>query len=46
MHSIKDVTHFAPLFAEENDLMMDFSNIISDELFVICSALLGGIIQT
>ncbi|KAK0506502.1 peptide N-acetyl-beta-D-glucosaminyl asparaginase amidase A-domain-containing protein [Armillaria luteobubalina] len=31
---IKDVTHFTPLFAEDGDLMMDFSNIISEDLLL------------
>jgi hypothetical protein len=32
IRSIKDVTHFTPLFAAKGDLMMDFSNIIAPEL--------------
>ncbi|KAK0456900.1 peptide N-acetyl-beta-D-glucosaminyl asparaginase amidase A-domain-containing protein [Armillaria borealis] len=34
-NTIKDVTHFTPLFAEDGDFMMDFSNIISEELLII-----------
>lgn len=30
--SVKDVTHFAPLFAQHGNLMMDFGNIIAPEL--------------
>ncbi|KAK7041711.1 hypothetical protein VNI00_009000 [Paramarasmius palmivorus] len=33
-NTIKDVTHFTPLFAQEGELLMDFSNIISDELLL------------
>ncbi|PBK70321.1 hypothetical protein ARMSODRAFT_911824 [Armillaria solidipes] len=33
-NTIKDVTHFTPLFAEDGDFMMDFSNIISEELLL------------
>ncbi|TFK40918.1 peptide N-acetyl-beta-D-glucosaminyl asparaginase amidase A-domain-containing protein [Crucibulum laeve] len=32
--TIKDVTHFAPIFAREGDLMMDFSNIIDHSLLL------------
>ncbi|KAJ7293861.1 peptide N-acetyl-beta-D-glucosaminyl asparaginase amidase A-domain-containing protein [Mycena rebaudengoi] len=32
--TIKDVTHFTPLFAAKGDLMMDFSNIIAPELLL------------
>ncbi|KAG7450728.1 uncharacterized protein BT62DRAFT_1001519 [Guyanagaster necrorhizus] len=33
-NTIKDVTHFTPLFAEDGDFMMDFGNIISKELLL------------
>ncbi|KAJ7642299.1 peptide N-acetyl-beta-D-glucosaminyl asparaginase amidase A-domain-containing protein [Mycena rosella] len=33
-NTIKDVTHFTPLFAKTGDLMMDFSNIISLDLLL------------
>ncbi|KAF5377299.1 hypothetical protein D9615_006388 [Tricholomella constricta] len=33
-NTIKDVTHFTFLFAQEGDLMMDFSNIIAPELLL------------
>ncbi|KAF9456805.1 peptide N-acetyl-beta-D-glucosaminyl asparaginase amidase A-domain-containing protein [Collybia nuda] len=32
--TVKDVTHFRPLFSTEGDLMMDFSNIIAPELLL------------
>lgn len=32
--TLKDVTHYAPLFAQKGDLMMDFSNIIVPELLL------------
>ncbi|KAH7094206.1 peptide N-acetyl-beta-D-glucosaminyl asparaginase amidase A-domain-containing protein [Auriculariales sp. MPI-PUGE-AT-0066] len=32
--TVKDVTHYAPLFASVNDLMMDFSNIIAPDLLL------------
>ncbi|KXN87539.1 Peptide-N4-(N-acetyl-beta-glucosaminyl)asparagine amidase A [Leucoagaricus sp. SymC.cos] len=32
--TLKDVTHFSPLFAQAGDLMMDFSNIIAPELLL------------
>ncbi|KAJ7171872.1 peptide N-acetyl-beta-D-glucosaminyl asparaginase amidase A-domain-containing protein [Mycena crocata] len=33
-NTIKDVTHFTPLFAKAGDLMMDFSNIIAPDLLL------------
>ncbi|KAF9263063.1 hypothetical protein L218DRAFT_973246 [Marasmius fiardii PR-910] len=33
-NTIKDVTHFTPLFAKEGELLMDFSNIISADLLL------------
>ncbi|KAJ6573981.1 peptide N-acetyl-beta-D-glucosaminyl asparaginase amidase A-domain-containing protein, partial [Mycena vulgaris] len=33
-NTIKDVTHFSPLFAKTGDLMMDFSNIIAPDLLL------------
>ncbi|KIY64392.1 hypothetical protein CYLTODRAFT_401965 [Cylindrobasidium torrendii FP15055 ss-10] len=33
-NTIKDVTHFTPLFAQEGDLLMDFTNIISKDLLL------------
>ncbi|KAJ6569612.1 peptide N-acetyl-beta-D-glucosaminyl asparaginase amidase A-domain-containing protein [Mycena capillaripes] len=33
-NTIKDVTHFSPLFAKPGDLMMDFSNIIAPDLLL------------
>ncbi|KAJ7922958.1 peptide N-acetyl-beta-D-glucosaminyl asparaginase amidase A-domain-containing protein [Mycena leptocephala] len=33
-NTIKDVTHFTPLFAKTGDLMMDFSNIIAPDLLL------------
>ncbi|GLB36566.1 putative peptide-N4-(N-acetyl-beta-glucosaminyl)asparagine amidase A [Lyophyllum shimeji] len=33
-NTVKDVTHFTPLFAQKGDLMMDFSNIIAPELLL------------
>ncbi|KAF7340114.1 Peptide-n4-(N-acetyl-beta-glucosaminyl)asparagine amidase a [Mycena venus] len=33
-NTIKDVTHFAPLFSKPGDLMMDFSNIIAPDLLL------------
>ncbi|KAJ7356751.1 peptide N-acetyl-beta-D-glucosaminyl asparaginase amidase A-domain-containing protein [Mycena albidolilacea] len=33
-NTIKDVTHFTPLFAKPGDLMMDFSNIIAPDLLL------------
>ena len=33
---IKDVTHYAALFAQEGDLLMDFGNIVDESLYVTC----------
>ncbi|KAL0564697.1 hypothetical protein V5O48_017346, partial [Marasmius crinis-equi] len=33
-NTIKDVTHFTPLFAKEGELLMDFSDIISADLLL------------
>lgn len=33
-NTLKDVTHFTPLFAKPGDLMMDFSNIIAPDLLL------------
>ncbi|TFK76678.1 hypothetical protein BDN72DRAFT_884390 [Pluteus cervinus] len=33
-NTIKDVTHFTPLFSRPGDLMMDFSNIVASELLL------------
>ncbi|KAJ7456451.1 peptide N-acetyl-beta-D-glucosaminyl asparaginase amidase A-domain-containing protein [Mycena latifolia] len=33
-NTVKDVTHFTPLFAKTGDLMMDFSNIIAPDLLL------------
>lgn len=34
IRSIKDMTHYTPLFAKPGDLMMDFSNIVDTSLYV------------
>ncbi|KAJ7596801.1 peptide N-acetyl-beta-D-glucosaminyl asparaginase amidase A-domain-containing protein [Mycena floridula] len=33
-NTVKDVTHFTPLFAKQGDFMMDFSNIIAPDLLL------------